>query len=286
MNNSIIEEQKEFFNEIDNVISNNKIIHAFLIETNNYKDKDEIILLFIKKIFENYISDQDELNNVYTLIDNNTLSDLIIIEPDGTIIKKEQVLAIKEKFKTTSVDNRPRIYWIKDADKLNKYAANSLLKFLEEPDGNVIAILDTSNRYQVMETIRSRCQIYNLINNKKIKSIENLELVEKIIETFERNGKKSIAFLPAELDNDLRNKEFWNEIFSSMIDIYEAAIRKKESIPYTIESNIIDFINERNSLQSLINKIDVLFTTLSNLDYNLNVAMMLDKFIIDFTGGE
>ena len=71
-----------------------------------------------------------------------------------------------------------------------------------------------------------------------------------------------------------------------MIDIYEATIRKKENISYAVESSIIDFIDERNSLQSLINKIDVLFTTLSNLDYNLNVAMMLDKFIIDFTGGE
>ena len=280
------EKQPLFYEEIKNEINNDKISHAFLIETKNYSEKNEIIIALIKEILKKSINNNEIFENVSNLIDNNAYSDFMIIEPDGAFIKKEQVLDIKEKFKTTSYEGYPRIYLIKEADKLNKYAANSLLKFLEEPEGNIIAILEVDNRYKVLETIRSRCQVYSLINNKNESNIENIEIVSNIIETLERKDTRAIAFLSMELDNDLRDKDFWIETFNSMIEIYENAIRKKENINYTDYGTIIDIINERNSLDQLINKIDVLFTTISNLNYNLNITMMLDKFIIDFAGGD
>ena len=279
-------DQPLFFEEITNSINNNKISHAFFIESNGYLKKDELLIEFVKTLFKKYIPDEEEFLNVSTLIDNNTFSDFMIIEPDGAFIKKEQIIDVQVKFKTTSLDDRPRVYLIKNADRFNKYAANSLLKFLEEPEGNIIAILEANNRYRVMETIRSRCQIYSLINKDKNIEIENIDLIYKIVECLERNGKKSIAFLSSELDNDLRNKEFWIDTFNIMIDIYENAIRKQENISYKEYGNIIDYVAKQNTLQQLINKIDVLFTTLTSLDYNLNISMMLDKFVIDFTGGE
>lgn len=279
------DDQPLFYEEIMNVINNDKISHAFLIETNDYLRKDELLIEFVKTLFKKYVRD-DEFLNISTLIDNNAFSDFMVVDADGAFIKKEQVLNIKETFKTTSTENRPRIYLIKNADKLNKYAANSLLKFIEEPEGNVIAILEATNRYRIIETIRSRCQIYTLININKEVETENIEIVNKIVETLERNGKNSIAYLPIELENDLRNKEFWTSTFNTMIDIYENAIRKIEKINYKEYGDIIDFIISHNTLQNIVNKIDVLFTTLSNLDYNLNINMMLDKFVLDFAGGE
>ena len=279
------EEQSLFYEEITNSIKNNKISHAFLIETNNYSRKDELLIAFVKTLFKKYVSDE-EFKNISNLIDENAFDDFMTIDADGAFIKKDQVLDIKERFKTTSLDDRPRIYLIKNADKLNKYAANSLLKFIEEPEGNVIAILETTNRYRIIETIRSRCQIYSLLNKNQTIEVEDVELIEKIVETIERNGKNSIAYLPIELENDLRNKEFWQSTFNTMIDIYDAAIRKSEGLNYKDYGSIIDFITGHNTLQQILNKIDVLFTTLANLDYNLNITMMLDKFIFDFTGGE
>ena len=280
------EEQSLFCEEINNSIKNGKISHAFLIETNDYLRKDELILAFIKLLFKNSSNTEDEFENISNLIDNNACADFMIIEPDGAFIKKEQIQNLKEKFKTTTEINRPRIYWIKDADKLNKYAANSLLKFLEEPEGNIIAILETNNRYKIMETIRSRCQIYSFINLFKDKMIDYNEKTISIVEILEKYKKKSIAYLNMELDNDLKNKEYWLEIFNNMIDIYEKALRKKENINLNANNEIINYIVDNNTLQELINKIDVLFTTIKNLDYNLNIAMMLDKFLIEFTGGE
>ena len=59
---------------------------------------------------------------------------------------------------------------------MNSAAANSILKFLEEPQDNIIAILLTTNIDKVMPTIKSRCQIISLFNNE-----ENMNDIEDII---------------------------------------------------------------------------------------------------------
>ena len=279
------DKQSLFYQEVMNSIKNNKISHAYLIETNKYPLSDEIILAFVKELFKIYM-DEEEFSKIDSLIDNNSLSDFKVISPDGSWIKKEQILDLKDSFSKTSYSNRPRIYLIKEADKLNKYAANSLLKFLEEPDGNIIAILVSDNRYRVLETLRSRCQLYTLININKKSEIENIELVTKIIDTLENKELDSIAYLPIVLENDLRNKEFWISTFTDMIDIYENSLRKIEKATYIDYGNILDLIENKNSLQNILKKIAVLFTALQNLEYNLNINMMLDKFIIDFSGGD
>ena len=276
------DKQSLFVEEINNSIKNNKITHAYLIETNDYPESDKLILEFIKELFKMYM-DQEEFSKIDNLIDNNVFSDFLVIEPDGSWIKKDQILEVKEKFSTTSVENRPRVYLIKEADKLNKYAANSLLKFLEEPDGNIIAILVSSNRYRVLETLRSRCQLYTLVNTNRQIEIENIDLVTDVIETLEKKNNEAIAYLPTVLDNDLRNREFWIELFNNMVDIYENSIRKYEKLNYKDYGQVLDLIISNNNLQDIINKISILFTTINNLEYNLNINMMLDKFIIDFT---
>lgn len=281
------DKQSLFYEEVKKSIENNKISHAYLIETNNLVEKDELILSFIKTLFCGSISlDSCNQCNICHLIDNHIYSDFIVIEPDGSWIKKEQILELKKKFQTTSYQNRPRIYWIKQAEKLNKSSANSLLKFLEEPDGNIIAVLDTSNRYQVIETVRSRCQIYSFINYEKRELPHNFELITNIIEVLEKREKKSIAYLPVILENELGNKEFWNETFGEMIYIYENAVRKKNNLQFFDYGQVLILLVEKNDISKLLNKISTLFDMIHNLDYNLNIAMMLDSFVIQFTGGD
>ena len=63
---------------------------------------------------------------------------------------------------------------IKETEKLNASSANTILKFLEEPEDGIIAILLTDNRYHVLDTILSRCQILSLKENEfKLKKVSN-----------------------------------------------------------------------------------------------------------------
>ena len=63
-------------------------------------------------------------------------------------IKKEQLLELQEEFMTKGLLTSKKIYIITDATKLNTSSANSILKFLEEPADNIIAILLADNIHQ------------------------------------------------------------------------------------------------------------------------------------------
>jgi len=104
------------------------------------------------------------------------------------------------------------------------------------------------------------------------------------LKTLEDNKLKSLAYLPITLDNNNRTKDFWNKIFLEMIELYDNALRKSKNLKYYDYGEILNIINDINLLDKLIYKISVLFDTIKYLEYNLNVNMMLDKFIIEFLG--
>ena len=73
--------------------------------------------------------------------------------------QKEQILGLQNEFSTKAIESKYKVCIILNCEQLNKYAANSLLKFLEEPEENIITILLTNNIGQVLKTIVSRCQV-------------------------------------------------------------------------------------------------------------------------------
>lgn len=52
-----------------------------------------------------------------------------------------------------------RIIVIRPAEAMNRSAANSVLKILEEPPPNTLFLLVSDNHYRLLPTIRSRCQV-------------------------------------------------------------------------------------------------------------------------------
>lgn len=281
------EAQPYFVKEIMKLVKKNRISHAYLIETRNYDDANSVVLAFAKYLYCSNHHSNDNLCyscSLCNLIDSGSNGDFLQIFPDGSWIKKEQIINIKEKFMTKPLsENSPRIYVIYEAEKLNKQAANSLLKFLEEPDDNIIAILVTENRYKILDTIRSRCQIFSFINTKNEIHFEDYEFLESIIDCIESKKVQAIAYLPTILENQYYGKDFWEKIFVEMQYVYEQALKKKEDIEYSDFSiNLLDFILKNNTEASLLHKLDVIDEQIRNLSYNLNINLMLDSFIIKF----
>ena len=66
--------------------------------------------------------------------------------------------------------------------------------------------------------------------------------------------------------------------------IYEQAIRELEEFSFQETLNtILTKILEKNNEQSLLYKLEVIHNKLQELEYNLNINLMLDDFIIKFT---
>jgi DNA polymerase-3 subunit delta' len=91
-------------------------------------------------------------------LDHRNHPDLHVLEPDGSSIKIEQVRAIQRDLSLRPVEGRRKVCLIEAAEAMTTAAANALLKTLEEPRGDTLLILLTSQPQRLLETIRSRCQ--------------------------------------------------------------------------------------------------------------------------------
>jgi len=91
-------------------------------------------------------------------IEHGNHPDLIRIIPDGSSIKIDQIRDLQRGFAYRAAHARPRMYIIEEAEKMTIQAANSLLKFLEEPSEGIVALLLTDQANALLPTIASRVQ--------------------------------------------------------------------------------------------------------------------------------
>lgn len=94
-------------------------------------------------------------------IENNNHPDVswTDIEEKAKFIKIEDIRNLQYSVRLSPLESEYKMFFIKNADRMNEEAANCLLKTLEEPSPHTIIILITNSITTVKETIRSRCQI-------------------------------------------------------------------------------------------------------------------------------
>ena len=85
--------------------------------------------------------------------------DLNVIEPEGQTIKIEQIRNLQKEISLAPYLTDKRIVIVNHAEKMTLPSANSLLKTLEDPVGNVMFILIAENRQMILDTILSRCML-------------------------------------------------------------------------------------------------------------------------------
>lgn len=263
------------FNDItNNIIDLNKISHAYLIEVNNYEEDIKIVKDFIKKILFNK-SNLDKLSNseenISSLINQDKYIDLTILESDGAWIKKNQLLELKDEYQNKSLLDNKKIYIIKEADKLNPASANTILKFLEEPEEGIIAILLTNNRYKILDTIISRCQVLSLKSNDI-----NIEVDEDTIYLLDNILKKEELFINYKsIYEKISDKELAKEKFNKIEEILVNYLDYKVLDKEVFNSDIIKLL-EKTTDKEIIKIISIIEEYLPKLVYNVNYKLWLD----------
>ena len=244
------------------------------------------------------------------VIDSGNFPEIKIITPDGLWIKKEQLQELQSEFTKKALIGTKKIYIINGAEKLNKQAANSILKFLEEPEEGIMAILITDNIYQVLETIRSRCQIIKLKEVHQTFSVENtlnklnlllfeenresndnLEKIEKainLVNYYEKNHLDTIIYMNKLWHDYIKNKDDIIRAFDVMImyyrEILNSFLHRKIELFHDYQTDIA-FIKSKNTLNSLCTKLNILTEFKEKVKYNANVNLLMDKLIIELEGG-
>ncbi|WP_338646698.1 DNA polymerase III subunit delta' [Flavobacterium sp. KS-LB2] len=162
--------------------------------------------------------------------------------PYGSLFDWYQMLGVKNKQGEIRVDDaqeilkslalksyeggyKVMIIWM--ADKLNIAASNKLLKLLEEPTDRTVFILISENEEDIIQTIRSRCQVLHFnglsetIIAEALVSRENTEPKEalKIAHQAQGNYNKALQLLQPDSESVFFEKWF--------VDWVRAAFRAK-----------------------------------------------------------
>lgn len=89
----------------------------------------------------------------------HTHPDMVVIEPDGAFIKLPQIHGLQKNISFSPLESRNRVILLLHAHRMNREAANALLKTLEEPPDRTFLILTASSADALLPTIVSRCQM-------------------------------------------------------------------------------------------------------------------------------
>lgn len=259
-------------------IEKDHISHAYIICCEDIKTANDFAVSLAKKLVK-----KDEKN-------------ITVIEPDGLWIKKEQIVNLKNKFITKSLNKSKRTYIIKSCDQLNIHAGNSMLKFLEEPEENIIGILTTNALNKVLTTIVSRCQIIKLKNAVSLSNVfenlnldENIDLkIEKMFDFIIKYETEGLNVYP-EINKYWHDLDFSKEYYQVGITILIYIYKDILNILYnnTIEyfPNHIDklkLISKNKTKENILNKIMILSSIKEKIKNNLNLNLIIDKILIEF----
>ena len=237
----------------------------------------------------------EEKNLIHNRVSENTHVDLKIIERvnidkslySQEIIPVSNVREIEIFFSKTSGENGWRIAIIDSLDNLNKHGSNSLLKILEEPPIKCLIFLISSNKSNVLDTIRSRCRIlrFSALNDDDTKLIiknnsinENEEDLYKL--NIISNGSPGKALMLLN-NNGLEIYDYLTDIFLHIPNIDLNIIDKLMS--YSTNSKNIYGIKILNLLITIfLNRTFRRSLNLIKLDLSINEKSSQEYFINNF----
>lgn len=301
--------QPVVYSMLMNAINNGKLSHAYIFDSNGNSDVFDIVLSFVKMILCKDIYDENEKSLICKRVDDGNYLDVKVIEPDGMWIKKDQLLDLQSEFNKRSFEGTKKIYIIKNAERMNPQTSNSILKFLEEPVDDIIAILVVDNVNLLLSTIISRCQLIklnkknfenstlvnfnNLIKNSELNGLSEEDRVKfiddvlKFIMYIENNGLDTIVYAKSLWHNNFKDRNTSLYALELMIMFYYDVMKYLSGIKglfFEDKLDSVQAVGEKNDYISIAKKIEYIDEAKNNIKRNLNVNLLIDKLIIEMCG--
>ena len=239
------EYQPLVFAQLKKSIKHGRIAHAYLFEGDKGTGKHELSLWLAKRLFCTNVQKEAPCGTCSNClrIAQGEHPDVIQIEPDGQMIKVDQIRQLQEEFSKSGFESRLKIFILSQADKMNNSAANSLLKFLEEPVGNFLAILETESLGRILPTIQSRCQIIHFSPLSKEKLQEKLQ---------EEGLSKETSRLLSHLTNsyhkavEISQDEWFNETKDAVKRWVNYLLKKDPQAFIFVQKKLLGLAKEKN----------------------------------------
>lgn len=315
----LINKQHIVYQVLKNSFKNKKTSHAYIISGSKGSPILDTAIFLAQSLVclnkdENNLACEECIN--CQKIKNNAYVDYKLIE--GVDLKNDVTLAIQDDFNKSSVENEDiKIYIINLIEKAPVASLNKLLKFIEEPNSNIVAIFTSNSVDSILQTIVSRCQTITLkefmvsdlieyLDNNNV-SYEDAWLISKISNNAEKNldlvndvtfnvvknqlanslkhlGNKNdyfiVDFLVEGMKNLTENSSI--ELFLDMLEVclLEAIIKQEDKEHKSvIFDEHISKISEK--YQHIDHMIDDITKAKIDLLSNANKNLVFDKLLIN-----
>jgi DNA polymerase-3 subunit delta' len=313
---------------LKNSLLKHRVAHAYLFEGIRGTGKKEIALLITKALFcDSLIEGFKPCETCHNCrrINSGNHPDVHKVEPDGLSIKKQQIQDLQEEFSKKGVESSRKVYMISDADKMSVSAANSLLKFLEEPNSQTTAFLLSEQPQQLLPTILSRCQILsfkplsplaminqlteNGVNPMKAPLLAQLtnnldeayelnvddwfaqaqKIVLKLYEVLKKNPLEAMVTLQGDWFSHFKEKEQINRGLDLLLlifkDLLYIQLDKQEQLVFKAESDRLRQYALETSGRRLSDQMSAILEAKRKLAANMNPQLMMEELVLNLQEG-
>ncbi|SNB45080.1 DNA polymerase III subunit delta' [Geobacter sp. DSM 9736] len=296
-----------------------KIAHSYLFTGIEGCGKKQTALAFIQAVF----CGRDEGCGTCPScrkITNLQHPDLHLLEPDGAFIKIDQVRELQKVLSYRSFEAPKKACIIDGADRLNTAAGNALLKTLEEPPGDALLILISSNPGSILPTILSRCQQLNfpalpqgeiekylvetgvtadtarvassLADGSMRKAIDisredTLQQRASVVGKLSTLSLQNIGSLFRCAEELAADKDQLKEILETLTVFLRDALLIHEGTQEIVNSDLMNLVKEqtgRNSRDSLLEKLHHVDDARRAIERNVNTRLALDILLMRLAG--
>ncbi|PVZ66200.1 DNA polymerase III subunit delta' [Listeria monocytogenes] len=308
-------------------VRENRLSHGYLFEGTRGTGKKRTALWLAQSLFC-LESTETELAcgkcTNCTRIASHNHPDVHLLEPDGASIKIDQVRALKQELSKRGMESDQKVVIIYDAEKMTVQSANSLLKFIEEPEGGLLLLFLTTNPGQILPTIQSRLQpvtFKSLTFDSLLASLTAAGISEqkaRIYASITGSVEEAKAFEESEWFSEARNvviklyegihhqgtspliiiQESWMPLFKEKdkmalgLELLLLLYRDRLHLTldenyepiYTAQKEMLGQDALRKSLSETTGEIEKILAAKSKLDSNMNTQLLMEQLVLEIQG--
>lgn len=195
-------------------------------------------------------------SNLAKLIVNGDLNreyvDIINYRTEKASFGVDDVRNIIDEVQKKPFEGDKKVIIIHEVNKLTVQAQNALLKTIEEPPAGVYIMILCESLELILDTIKSRCEIYKLPPLSKEELYQYIE-----IQGYDKNNpevKASIAFsggIPGRIDRYL-NDENLKSLRNSIIELLVMLTKNDPELVLQKEEEFVSYKGDKNEVLSII----------------------------------